>query len=313
MNENKPCYSRELDVLPRRCGVALLCFMLIVGFQWFWINRRSVVLTLERQQCSLAGLKTSLRASLQLKTKKTPPAVQTGVFESMIQESVGLESSPLPVFKREPVIQAKDEPPVEIPSAPEETIVPEDIFPHVNGIVEYKGKATVLIQDQYYEEGDLFRDYQIIHISPRAITIINKSTSEVAYLYFSEEAERMKRLDQALKTAHFHMIVQKALDERMRESGTFDLFDRAINKVRKLKLDGFTQNVQEGRDIVYVPVEFQDVLHEKNVQVIAVLKKDDDDWVIKNWEITAVEDVIPPVVRTSRLDLPTVKAEKRIE
>ncbi|HPN57111.1 MAG TPA: hypothetical protein PLD92_09695, partial [Candidatus Omnitrophota bacterium] len=186
-------------------------------------------------------------------------------------------------------------------------------FPHVNGIVEYQGRATVLIQDRYYEEGDFFQDYQIIHISPRAITIINTSTAEVAYLYFSEEAERMKRLDQALKTAQFHMIVQKALEERMKDTGTFDLFDKTINKVRKLKLGGFLQDVQEGKDSVYVPVEFQDILHDKNVSVIAVLKKDGHDWVIKSWELTAIEDPVPQVVQASKLELSSVSADPYIQ
>ncbi|MFA5259926.1 MAG: hypothetical protein WC450_01715 [Candidatus Omnitrophota bacterium] len=302
MNKNGPFYTQELDILPRKCGAALLCFMLIGGFQCFWIHQRSVALTLERRQFALAGEKSSLQASLRSKTKKPPVAVQTGVFEAAVQDSPGLESSPLPVFKREEAALVQVESPAAIPPEPEST-VPEATFPPVNGIVEYQGKATVLIQDQYYEEGDFFQDYQIIHISPRAITIINKSTAEVAYLYFSEEAERMKRLDQALKTAQFHMIVQKALDERMKDTGTFDLFDKTINKVRKLRLDGFTQDVHEGKDIVYVPVKFLDIIYDKDVHVIAVLKKDGDDWVIKNWELTAVEDPIPQIVQTSRLDL----------
>ncbi|HOY08969.1 MAG TPA: hypothetical protein PLB05_02710, partial [Candidatus Omnitrophota bacterium] len=312
MNKNIPFFSSELNVLPTRCGVALLCFMLIGGFQSYWIHQRSVVLALERQRFALAGEKARLEASLRSKTKRQPVAVQTGVFEAVIEERRGVEASPLPVFKREAVEQARAESQAEM-LPPLESVVQEASFPHVNGIVEYQGRATVLIQDRYYEEGDFFQDYQIIHISPRAITIINTSTAEVAYLYFSEEAERMKRLDQALKTAQFHMIVQKALEERMKDTGTFDLFDKTINKVRKLKLGGFLQDVQEGKDSVYVPVEFQDILHDKNVSVIAVLKKDGHDWVIKSWELTAIEDPVPQVVQASKLELSSVSADPYIQ
>ena len=313
MNRNMLRCSGGFDVLPRRCGAALIVFMFIAGFQWAWINQRSIVLAVERRQCAMSEQAAALKASLRMKTKKTPAAVQTGVLESVIRNSPGLESAPLPVFKSDPAVQAKAELPAEPPAEIESSVAPEEPFPSVNGVVEYQGKATVLIRDQYYEEGDFFQDYQIVHISPRAVTIINRSTAEVAYLYFSEEAERMKRLDQALKTAHFHLIVQKALDERMSGTGTFDLFDKTINRVRKLKLDGFTQEVQEGKDSVYVPIGFQDVIYDKAVHVIAVLKEEAGTWVIKAWEITAVEDMIPQFAQTVKLELYPAKDEKHVE
>ncbi|HPN56310.1 MAG TPA: hypothetical protein PLD92_05645, partial [Candidatus Omnitrophota bacterium] len=90
MNKNIPFFSSELNVLPTRCGVALLCFMLIGGFQSYWIHQRSVVLALERQRFALAGEKARLEASLRSKTKRQPVAVQTGVFEAVIEERRGV-------------------------------------------------------------------------------------------------------------------------------------------------------------------------------------------------------------------------------
>jgi len=89
---------------------------------------------------------------------------------------------------------------------------------------------------------------------------------------------------------NFQQIISDDLKQRSMGSGSFDLFDASVNKVRNLRVMEFGDKIKQKKNEAVVPVKFRDVSTGDIVTVEAKLTESDGGWAVGEFEIKEVQE-----------------------